>query len=76
VPLLLWQREGTLSTFLRFLEVPLLGWTSFMVLFAAGMDPSRSSYALVAGAVIYTIGAAWSDLLVWKSMRTVTHGSP
>ncbi len=47
-----------------------------MVLFAAGMDPSPSSYALVAGAVIYTIGAACSDVIAWKSKRVVAHGPP
>jgi hypothetical protein len=75
-PLLLWIRRGPASILLRALEIPLLGWTSFMVLFAAGMDRSTPSYILVAGAVIYTIGAAWSDVIAVKAMKPVTYGSP
>jgi hypothetical protein len=69
VPLLLWHRQGTISTILRVLEVSLLGWTTFMVWFAAGMDPGKGTFALVLGVVVYAIGAAWSDLLAWRASR-------
>ena len=75
-PLLLWMRRGPASMILRALEIPLLGWTAFMVWFAAGMDPSTPSYILVAGAVLYTIGLAWSDVIAWWAMKPATHGSP
>jgi len=73
-PLLLWIRRGPASILLRALEIPLLGWTSFMALFAAGMDRSTPSYILVAGAVIYTIGAAWSDVIAVVAMKPPKHG--
>ena len=65
-PTLLGLQRGPASVALRLLEVPLLAWTSFLALFAAGMDPSPASYVLVAGAALYAIGAAWSDLMAWR----------
>jgi len=67
VPLLLWQRRGTLATGLRLLELLLLAWTSFLVWFAAGMDPGKGTYPVVIGVVLYAIGTAWSDLIAWNA---------
>jgi hypothetical protein len=47
-----------------------------MVVFAAGMNPGLLTFGLVAGAVTYGIGAAWSSLLALKSTETVARGSP
>ena len=67
VPLLLWQRRGTLATTLRVLELPLLAWTSLMVWFGAGMDPGKATYTLVVGAVLYGVGTAWADMAAWRT---------
>jgi hypothetical protein len=75
VPLLFWVR-GPIATGLRLLEVLLILWTTFMVVFAAGMNPGLLTFGLVAGAVTYGIGAAWSSLLALKSTETVARGSP
>lgn len=75
VPLLFWVR-GSIAMALRVLEVPLLLWTAFIVVFAAGMNPSLLTFVLVAGVVTYGIGAAWSGLLALKSTETAARGSP
>lgn len=75
VPLLLWIR-GPIATGLRVLEVPLILWTAFIVVFCAGMNPGLLTFGLVAGVVTYGIGAAWSGLLALKSTETAARGSP
>lgn len=69
VPLLLWLRTGPVSLALRLLEIPLLGWTSFMIWFAAGMDPGPASMVLVGGAILYALAKVWSDVLALRSAR-------
>jgi len=70
-PLLLWLRRGLGSLALRVLEVGLLGWTSLMSWFAAGMDPGIATYVLVSGSFLYGIGAAWADILVLREATAV-----
>ena len=62
-PLLLGLGREPVAILLRVLEIPLLGWTGFMCLFAAGMEPGTHTYILVGGAVVYTLGAFLADIL-------------
>ena len=63
VPILMSLGREPIAIFLRVLEIPLLGWTAFMCLFAAGMEPGIHTYILLGGAVVYTLGAFLADIL-------------
>ena len=70
--LLLWIPPGPLATFLRAVEVPLWGWTAFMIWFAAGMDPGPHVYVPVAGTTLYGVGAFLADFVTLRKREPRT----
>ena len=72
-----WCRRGRFATALRVLEVPLLAWTIFLTWFATAMDAAPEATFMVAGLVVYAIGAMWDDAFALREWnRNLTRSGP